>query len=115
MPVEKKVAIRRLLVLADASLNQRSVFDGREAEADVFANFPQCLRGDHALSLRRIEVRPAGIVGNLESAAIAAGNAVAEFASMIRPHGHCLVAEAVVSRGWAKEITVLLRRRHHVP
>ena len=115
MPVEKKVAVRGLLVLADASLNQRRVFQGREAEADVFANFSQCLRTDHALSLRGIEVRPAGIVGNLESAAIAAGNAVAEFAAVIRPHGHRLIAEAVVASGRTKEENVLLGRSYQAP
>ena len=114
MPVEKKVAIWRLLVLADPSFNQRRVFQGREAEAHVFANFSQRLRTDHALSLRRIEIRPSGIVGNLESAAIAAGNAVAEFAAVIRPHRHRLIAEAVVASGRAKEENILLRRSYQI-
>src|SRR5438270_4716990 len=114
MPVDKKVAVRGLLVLADASLNQRSIFQGREAEADVFANFPQCFRTRHALSVRRIEVRPAAIVGNLEAPAIAAGNSVAEFAAVIRPHGHRLIAEAVVASGRAKEENILLRRSYQI-
>ena len=50
MAVDDEVTVRRLLVLADASLDQRDVFQGREAEGDVFANVFQRFLADGALT-----------------------------------------------------------------
>ena len=110
MPVDDEVAVRRLLVLADASFYQRRVSKGREAEGDVFANLLQCLLTDHALAIGRIEGRPARIVGDLESAAIAAGNAVAKASPVIGPYRQMLIRETIIAGRRAEEENILLSR-----
>ena len=110
MPVDDEIAVRRLLVLAHASFYQGRVSKGREAEGDVFSNLLQCLLTDHALAIGRIEGRPARIVGDLESAAIAAGYAVTKASPVIGPYRQMLIRETIIAAGRAEEENILLSR-----
>src|SRR5215469_1797194 len=112
MAIDDEVAVRRLLVLADAGLEQRSVTQGRKAEARIFANVFQRLRADHALAMGGIEVWATRVVGNLESAAAAARDPIAKPSAMIRPHWHVHVAEARIAGGRPEKEDILLGRPH---
>ena len=114
MPVDDEVTVGSLLVLADAGLDQRRVFQGREAEANIFANVFQRFRTDHALAIGGIEGRAARVVGDLESAAVAARDAVAKASAVIGPHWQMRVAEAIISGRRAKEKDILLGGLHQI-
>ena len=112
MAIDDEVTVRRLLVLTDARLDQRSVAQGRKAEARIFANVFQRLGADHALALGGIEVWAARVVGNLESAAAAARDPIAKPSAMIGPHWHVRVVEARIAGGWPEKEDILLGRSH---
>jgi len=108
MAVDDEMTVRRLLILADTRFDQRCIFQGREAEGDVFTDILQRFGIDYAFAARWIEVRSAGVVGDLESTAIAAWDAVVKLATMICPHRTVRIVESCVSRRSAKEEDVLL-------
>src|SRR3954470_20252881 len=108
MAVDDEVTVRRLLVLTHTGLDQRSITKGREAERNIFANVFQRLRIDHALAIRGIEIRPARVIGDLESTAIAARNPITEIATMIPPDGNVGIMKARIAGGSAEEEDVLL-------
>src|SRR5580704_4153883 len=108
MTVDDEVAVGSLLVLADASFKQWRLFQGREAEADVLANVFERVGADDALAVGGIEGGAAGVVGDLEAAPSAAGNAVTKTPVMVTPDGQMAVAETVVSGGGSEEKNVLL-------
>ncbi len=103
-----KLTVGSLLVLADASLDQRSVFHRRKAEGDIFANALQRCRADHSLAIRRIERAAARVIGDLKAATVAARDAVEETLAVIAPHWKMRVGEARISGGWAEEKNILL-------
>src|ERR1700751_4759328 len=112
MPIDNKVAVGSLLVLANPSLNQRRIFQGREAKGNILADILQRLRSDCPLTESRIEIRPARIVGDLETAPVAAGNAIPKLPAMIGPHWHLAVRETRISGRRAEEKYVLLGCLH---
>src|SRR4051794_37348748 len=103
MAIDNEVTVRRLLILANASLDQWSIFQGREPKSDVFANLFQRLAIDHAFPIRGLELRPARVVCDFEAATIAAWNAVSEFAAMVRPDGNVGIMKTHVPDGGAEE------------
>src|SRR5271166_2234433 len=115
MPIDDEVTIRRLLVLADTRLKQRCVFQGREAEADVFTNGPQSLGTDGALAICGIELRSLRIISDFESASIVARNSVVEMITVIGPDREMWVGEVdAVTRQRAKKEHILLRRANQI-
>src|ERR1700690_4149947 len=114
MAVNNEVAVGRLLVLANAGFDQWRVFQGGEAEGNVFANIPESLRVHHALAVRRIESRSARVVRGLESAPVAARDSVTKASAVIAPDGQMRVAEPVIPRRRTKEKNVLLGGLHKV-
>src|SRR5579859_7042472 len=108
MSVHNEVTVGRLLVLADASLNQRRIAQCRESEADIFANVLKRFGTDHPLSVTWIEFRPPRIVGNLEPAAVAAGDAIPESSVMIGPHRHVRITKSRIARKSPEEKHILL-------
>ena len=118
MAVDDEVTVGSLLVLADASLHQGRVFQGREAEGDVFANVFESFLADDALAGCGVEGGAASVVGNFESAAgtacEGAGNSVAKTAAMVSPDGQMRVVEAIVASGRAEEKNILLGGLHQI-
>jgi len=50
MPVDNEVIVRAVLVLADASLEQGSIFQCRKSECDVVANDLEAFKTDCSLA-----------------------------------------------------------------
>ena len=108
MTVDNELAVGSLLVLADTGLDQRSIFQGREAEGQILADECQRLFADDPFSRSRIEGRAARVVCNFETAALVSRNAIKETAAMVAPHRHLAVVKASVARRCTEEEDVLL-------
>src|SRR5882672_9978640 len=108
MAIQNEVTVGSLLVLTNARLDQRCVFHRGKTKRDVFTNTLQRSRADYSLAVCRIEGAATRVVGDLEAAAVAAGDAVEESFAVIAPHGKMSVGEAGVSRGRTEEEYVLL-------
>ena len=106
MTVDNELAVGRLLILADARLNQRSIFQGREAEGQILANELQRLLADDSFPRGGIEGRTARVICNFETTA--PRDAIKEAAAMVAPHWQVLVTKASVARRRTKEEDVLL-------
>src|SRR5438874_13633349 len=104
MAVQNKVAVGRLLVLANARFHQRCIFQGGEAQRDVFAGLMQFFRGGDAVHGGGIDLGPAAVIGNLEAAPLVSGNAVeGDAVALFHPDGQVLVAETPISGGRTEE------------
>src|SRR5579863_3179813 len=115
MAIHDEVAVGSLLILADAGLKERRVFQSREAEAEIFADVSQRFLVDHALTTRRIEGGTAGIVGDLESPPIAAWDAIHKRFAMVAPDRQVGISEIrAVARRHAKEENILFGRTNQV-
>src|SRR5690242_313224 len=88
MPINNKVLIRRLFVLAHAGLKQRRVPEPREPEANILAHSFQRLVIDHPFAGGGIELRAARVVRHLESPPLMPRNAIHEMLPMISPDWH---------------------------
>src|ERR1700722_9275026 len=108
MPVDDEVLVGRLLVLADARLDQRSVFQGREAEGQMLAHTTQRIWVHHAFSRRRIEGRSARVIGYFKPAPSAAGDSIEKMLAVVAPHGQMRVVESRISRRRPEEKNILL-------
>ena len=109
MAVHDEVAVGSLLVLADARLDQRSIFHRGKTESNIFADALQGRLTDHSFAEGGIEGAAAGVIGDLEAAAVASWDAVEEAVAVIAPHGKMRVGEAGVAGGGAEEKDILLR------
>src|ERR1017187_3158389 len=114
MAIQNKVAVESLLVLAHARLEKRSVFHRRKPQRKIFAHALQRRLSDDSPAASGIERGPARVVGHLETAAVAAGDAVEKSFSMISPHRKMRVRKARVSGGRPEEKNVLLGRANQV-
>src|SRR5579864_3125839 len=112
MAIDNEMAIGRLLVLADASLDQRRVLQGREAKSNILANVAQNLGRHYPFPRSRIELGATRIIGDLEPAPSAARNPVKKLSAMVAPHRHMTFAEAIVSSRGAKKENLLLGSLH---
>src|SRR5271170_1989221 len=98
MAIHDEVAVGSLLVLADTGLEQRSVFHRGKPESNICTNALQRCLAHYSLAVGRIEGAAASVVGNLEAAVVAAGDAVKEAVAVIAPHGKLRVGKAGISR-----------------
>src|SRR5579872_4478900 len=96
MAVDNEVIVRRTFVLADTRFEQGCVFHGRKAEGQVIPKQSQSIGVYSAFAERRIELGPAGVIGNLEAAAVNRRHSVDESIAMIRPDGKLRFREAVI-------------------
>src|SRR5438105_5600154 len=104
MAVQNKVAIGRLLVLADARFHQRGVFQRGKAQRDVFAGFMQFFRRGDAVDGGGIDLGPAAVIGNLETAPLVSRDSVeGDAVALFHPDGQLLVAETPISGGRTEE------------
>ena len=87
MAIDDEVTVGRLLVLADAGLNEWSVLQGRKAEGDIFADVLQRYGVNNSFAVCRIEIRSARVIGDFESAAVTARDAIVKVIAMIAPDG----------------------------
>src|ERR1700686_1417770 len=108
MTVDNELAVGRLLILADARFNQRSIFQGREAEGQILTNKLQRLLADDSFSRGRIEGRTTRVIGNFETTARVPRDAIKKTAAMLAPHWQVKVTKASVARWRTKEEDVLL-------
>ena len=108
MPIHNEVTVRSLLVLADARLDQWSVFHRWKTEGNILANTSQRRVAHNSFARGGIEVVTARVIGDLEAASIAAWNTVEEALAVVAPDGKLRVGEAGISGGRAEEKNVLL-------
>ena len=108
MTIQDEVAVRSLLVLADTGLDQRGIFHRWKSDGNVFADAPQSCLTDNSLSLRGIELAASGVIGDLETAAAAARDAVEKAVAVIAPHRKLRIGKAKISGGSAEEENILL-------
>src|SRR5580692_12043999 len=85
MPVYDQVMVGAVLILTDSGFDQRRVFHGGKSECDVIANGLQSFFVCRPFSRGGIEVWSSGIVGDLESAAVAGWDPVDETIAMVGP------------------------------
>src|SRR5260370_7490845 len=115
MTVDNELAVGRLIIWADARFNQRSVFQGREAEGQILTNKLQRLPADDPFSRGRIEGRTTRVIGNFETTARVPRDAIKETAAMLAPHWQVLLTKASVARRRTKDEQVLLHALHDTP
>src|SRR5258708_397414 len=108
MAIHNEVTVRCLLVLADARLDQRSIFQRGKTEGNIFAYALQRSLTDDSLAVCGIECTTARVIGHLETTAVASGDAVEEALAVIAPHGEVRIGEAGISPGGNAEKNVLL-------
>src|SRR5579872_2948545 len=108
MTIDDEVTVRRLLILAYAGLDERSIFQAGKAEGDIFADVFQRCGIDDAFAVGGIEVRAPGVVGDFESTAVAAGDAVTEFSSVVGPDWGVGIVKSGIARWSAEEEDILL-------
>src|ERR1700674_2243297 len=114
MAVDDEVAVRSLLVLANASFHKRRVLQGREAKAKILANVSQSFLADYPLAVSGIENRTARVVGDLEPAPAAARNSVTKASPVIGPHRQMRVGKTIIPGRRTKEKDILPGRLHEV-
>src|ERR1041385_8640653 len=83
MPIDDKMLVGGLLVLAHARFDERRVLQAREPVAEVLARDLERGGAGRALAAGGIERRAARVVGHLEAAPLVAGNAVHEALAVI--------------------------------
>ena len=79
MPVDQKIAVRGIFILADARFDQRRIGEGGETLAQHRAGFAQSLLRDFAIAGFGIELRTMGIERDFESAAVERGDRIDAF------------------------------------
>src|SRR5262249_41908997 len=109
MPVDQEVMIRAVFVLADPGLDDRRLFQRWKAPRDALPRRFECSRQGPAVAGGRIERRAAGIVGNLETAPLVAGNPVHE-ARHFEPDGKVALGEPGIPGRRTEEENVLAGR-----
>ncbi len=107
MAVEDEVAVRGVLVLADAGLDERRAGHRGEAAGEDGAGLRQALRRREALVRRRVDLRAAGVVRHLEAAVAVARDAVEDPLAEVDPERAAVLVEAPVARRRAEEEDLL--------
>src|SRR5712671_584558 len=108
MSIDDEVVVRRVFVLAHASLEERRVFHPRKAIGKVASRLSQTVVVDQSLSEGRIELAPTGIVRQFEAAVLVPGNSVHKVVAVIRPDRQVAFVIAVVTRWSSEEQHILL-------
>src|SRR6266550_922246 len=107
MTIDNEVLVGRLLVLADARLEQRCAFQSGESNPEIVPSRLQGL-GTRGSGLGgRIDDGSACIIGHLEPAPLVAGNAVHKPRAVIRPDRQRFLRETPVARRRPEEENLL--------
>ena len=106
--VDQKIAVRGVLVLADARLDERRVRERRDSLGQKAAHLFERLRGRHALRRVGVELRAVAVERDLDAAAFQIGQAV-NFRAPVDPRGQRGGPEARVARRRAEEVDLLPR------
>src|SRR5215510_9394792 len=115
MTVHDELLVRRLLVLADASLHQRRALQSRKTKLNMTPHVADGLRRGRAISGSRVERGAARVVRRLESAPVVPGDAVIKMRRpVIDPRRHLRFRIAHVTRRNAEEEYFLARRANQV-
>src|SRR5579864_570191 len=115
MPVHDEVFVRRVLVLTDARLNQRSAFERRETIIQVLTNELDRGSGRRAVAGSGIEGGAAVVVGYFETAPVVTRNAIEVMrGTVLDPCGHVGLDKPGVARGYAEEEHFLTRGMNQV-
>src|SRR5690349_3004260 len=114
MTVDDEVLVRRVLVLAHARLEQRSVLERRKSVPEVLTSGAQRLGRGQAFAARGIERGPARIVRDLEPPPLIAGNAIHEMRAVVGPNRERFLGEATIAARRAEEEDFLPRGPHTV-
>src|SRR3954470_15319395 len=90
VPVEDEASVRRVLILADAALEQRRAAHAGETFLHMRARVFEALSDHAAIAMSGLERRPTGIIGELEAAPAIrvisrGGDAVVELLAMVDP------------------------------
>jgi len=108
--INNEVTVGCLLVLTNAALDQRGIFQTREAESEIFTNSFQSFRTYDTIVVSRIEFLAPCVVRDLESSTITSGNPVKEMIAVVCPHGQMRVSEVeAFAPHWSEEEYVLFR------
>src|SRR5579871_527285 len=116
---QNEVLIGGILVLADATLQQRRFSQRRETESQICASGGQALRRNLPLHRRWVDYSSAHVVGNLKSAPVVSRNAVEPVVplkalermfAVIAPYRKLRVGIAQVSGGGPEEKRFLAGR-----
>src|SRR5215468_6589628 len=111
MTVDDEVVVSRVLVLADASFEQRSSLHAGEAARQIATRFVETGLTDDSLAGGRIERGATRVVGQLEAASLIPGNPVHEMVAVIRPHRDVVLGVSGLTRGSTEEEDILLADR----
>src|SRR5690348_13298411 len=103
MTVNDEVTIRRLLILANAGLNQWGVLHGGKSLLQILANSFQAFSTDHPFPERRIKRGSASVVGDLKASSLITGNSVAESIAMLGPDRQVPIIQARCTSRHAEE------------
>src|SRR5258705_13985715 len=103
MTIDYEVAVGCLFILANASFDQRSILHPGEAEAEIVTRALQALVADAALTDGGIKCGTARVVGDLEAAALIAGNSIHEGLPVVGPDWHVGFVVAYVAGRWAEK------------
>src|SRR5690348_17920975 len=110
MAVHDEILVRRVLVLAHPRLDYWRALQTRKAKLHIFADVPDRFRRWYALLRSRISLRPARIIGRLETAPLIARDSVEHTGRpVVDPRGHLGFGVARVAGRHAKEEHFLAR------
>ena len=108
MPVDQEIPVGGVFVLADAGLDDWSVFQGGEAAGEELArSFYGRGAGDTRLRVG-IDARAVTIVGDFEAARFEVGHSI-KFILEVEPGGHRGLGESLLAGGDAEENNFLAR------
>src|SRR5262245_4090151 len=113
MAIDQKIAVRGVLVLADARLDERRVFQMRKAAGEVLTHWRQPLGRHLPLAGLRIECRTVTVERDLEPAGLQIRDAV-DLTAEVDPDGQQRRRESPVARRSAKKEYFLARRMNAV-
>ena len=114
MLVDNEAMVRRILILTDSRLQQRSSLQGRKSKLQIAARRLNTFEAGHAVAVGWIKTWSTGIVRQFEPSPLASGNAIEEILSVVDPNRQLLFEESRVTSRRAKEKDLLPRGRHSI-
>src|ERR1041385_6308241 len=102
MPIDQKIAVRRVLVLANAALHHRRIGQARHALSQILARGLQSTNGKHPLTTIGIELLSMRIDRELEPTPVEIRHCIDQVVE-IDPRRHHAAIETVISRRHTKK------------